>query len=121
MDRIFEAWLRWPIAARWISGVGLLWIVSALLPAFRERRPAAAFGENLVALGLHYGLIMGGLALGIWIGMRTADRTGKHWLGWVVGIMLFMVVSGAQYPLANFFGVQDVLEQIENTPSPYDS
>jgi len=45
--------MGWPVAARWISGIGLFWVVSALFPADGERNPAAPFGEDFVALGLH--------------------------------------------------------------------
>lgn len=114
MSRIFDAWMNWPLAARWISGIGALWIVSALLPAVRERNPAAAFGENFVALGLHYGLMFGSIAMGIWLGPKIIDRTGKAWIAWAFGVGLFVTGVLAQGPLGEFFGVSDQLDSLMN-------
>ena len=114
LTRLFDTWMGWPVAARWISGIGLFWIVSALFPAFSERNPAAAFGENFVALGLHYGLMFGSIALGIWLGPKITERTGNAWLAWAVGIGLFVAGAVAQGPLGEFFGVSDRLEGLMN-------
>lgn len=112
MEGLFEAWLRWPLAARWISGIGALWFVSALLPALKSSRPAAAFGEYFVALGIHYGLMAGGAALGIWLGPKITERTGKIWLAWTVGVAIFLVGMLAQVPLGKFFGVSARLDEM---------
>ena len=114
MGRIFNTWLSWSIAVRWISGIGLFWVVSAILPAFRERNPAAAFGENFVALGLHYGLMLGSIAVGIWLGPKIVERTGKTWIAWVFGIGLFVAAVIIREPLGNFFGVSDKLDVLLN-------
>jgi MFS family permease len=114
VGRIFDAWLNWPASARWTSGVCLIWILSALLPSFRERNPAGAFGENLLALGLYYGLMFGGIALGICIGAKIADRTGQAWLAWVVGVGLFVAAVFLRQPLGEFFGVSERLESLMN-------
>ncbi|MEO6300315.1 MAG: hypothetical protein ABIV25_11415 [Paracoccaceae bacterium] len=79
LTRLFDAWMGWLLAARWIYGIGLFWIVSALFPAFSGRIPATAFGENFIALSLHYGLMFGSIALGIWLGPKVTERTGKAW------------------------------------------
>ena len=115
MERILDLWLRWPIAARWTSGIGILWVVLAAFPALRASHPAAAFGENFVALGIHYGLMAAGLAIGVWAGRWVAERTGKAWLGWTIGIAVFGVVSLAQFPLGDFFGVSSRLDEMFNS------
>lgn len=114
LARAFETWSRWPPAGRWISGISAFWIVSALLPAFKEQNPAAAFGENFVALGLYYGLMFGSIALGLWLGPIIIDRSGKHWMAWVVGLGLFFMGMVVQQPLGKFFGVSSQLDGLLN-------
>ena len=112
MGRLFEAWLEWPIPARWLSGVTAFWIISALAPAFYSSNPAATFGEYFVGLGIHYGLMVGGIALGIWIGKILYSRTESAWISWGVGIGVFIFFGFLRIPLGEFFGVSDVLEKL---------
>jgi MFS family permease len=114
LTRWFDLWLKWPLSARWISGILVVWIVSALPQALRERRPAAAFGENLVALGIYYGFAAGSIALSIWVGPKIAERTGQSWLAWVAGIGMFVAAVFAQRPVGEFFGVSEQLEELAN-------
>jgi hypothetical protein len=115
LSRALDAWLRWPVAPRWLSGIGAVWFLSALLPAFSERDPAAAFGANFVTLGVFFGLMAGSIALAIWLGQRIIDRTGQHWLAWLVGVSLFMGGAMAQNPLGDFFGVTSQLDSLLNS------
>jgi hypothetical protein len=92
----------------------LIWITSALLPSLRESNPAAAFGENFIALGIFYGTIVGCVALGIWLGPKIAEWSGRSWMGWGFGIGLFFVGALIQEPLAKFFGVSERLQSLMN-------
>lgn len=112
MIRILEAWSKWPTPAKWISGVGLLWFLAALLPALNDRRPAESFGEQFVVIGIYFGAPFGGFALAVWLGQTIISKTGKEGLGWIVGIVLFFMVSIGQGAIANFFGVGDLLDEL---------
>lgn len=109
------AWMEWPAATRWISGIGVIWIVSALLPAFHSNNPAAAFGENLAALGIHYGLMLGSIALGILLGPKIETITDRAWVPWAVGIALFFIAAFIRVPLGELFGVSSKLDSLLNT------
>jgi len=115
LGRIIEAWAQWPLSARWISGVGMFWTVSALYLAIGERNPAAAFGESFVALGLHYGLMFGPIALGIWLGPKITNHTGKSWIAWSVGIGLVMAGFFLRDLMGGYFGVSDKLDGLLNS------
>jgi len=54
--------------------------------------------------------MFGSIALGIWLGPKITERTGKAWLAWAVGIGLLVTGAVAQGPLGEFFGVSDRLE-----------
>ena len=112
---IFYVWMTWPAAARWASGIIAFWILSAILPAFHEPNPAAAFGENFVALGVHYGLLFGGIGLAVWFGRKIFEKTGKAWLAWMLAIGMFAIAGFAQLPLGSALGVSAKLESLMNS------
>jgi len=98
ISRTMETWSGWPTWAKWTSGISLAVVVSAASNAAGERDFVAGFINEIVAIVLHYGIWAGGIALGIWAGMRIGKRT-RPWIGWVVGIGIGLfgaaLVSGA--------------------------
>lgn len=113
--KIFDAWLRWSLAARWTSGVAAVWVVSSLVPALHERHIAASFGANFVALGLHYGLMVGSIAVSILLAPKISSATGKEWLPWVVGFLLFVLAAVVEAPLGKALGVSKQLDGINDS------
>ena len=115
MISLFEAWLRWPVAARWISGVVLFLVLNALIPALSDRHPAAAFGENFIVSILQYVVPFGGLALAVFVGAWVTEYTNQTWLGWVVGIALMFAALEANPRIAVFFDVSEQLDTLSNS------
>jgi len=64
----------------------------AYLSAWDEKRVIAAFAEWLVAHMLYYGVSIGGIAAGYFVGCKVYKRTSRQWLGWVVGILIGLTV-----------------------------
>lgn len=93
ISRIIDSWAGWPTWAKWASGIAAVVVAQAAITAAGERDFLTGFIEEVVAVVLHYGIILGGLAFAIWLGMTVASRTSKNWLGWVAGGVIFLGVS----------------------------
>ncbi|MCE6957737.1 hypothetical protein LAZ40_01510 [Cereibacter sphaeroides] len=90
MQNLFDRWMQWPLAARIASGISIFLIAVSMGGIFDEYDPFEAFVENLVAAILHYGVGIGGMCAGIWIGILVGSRPGRAWTfaGWATGIFL---------------------------------
>jgi len=63
----------------------------AVVSAFNEHRPVAAFAETFMAWVAFYVSSIGALAAGIFCGLKVAKKNIA--LGWVVGILILYVVA----------------------------
>jgi len=89
-DWLVDRWNELPTWAKWTVGVGVILTLDAIRMAWGERRFVAALAESFVANLLYWGLVAGGLAAAIWIGVRVAITSHKSWLGWVVGVVTYL-------------------------------
>ncbi|TNM65070.1 hypothetical protein [Aliirhizobium smilacinae] len=87
-------WLRLPLWGKWVSGLAVVFLWSSIGPALNERHFLPALFQNFVALSLHWGLIALAFGGAIWAGLKVAAKTGKSWLGWVVGLVVVVVIAG---------------------------
>lgn len=116
IDTMKTRWLRLPVWGKWISGLAALFLISSIGPALNERHFLPALFQNFVALSLHWGLIALAFGGAIWIGLKVAVRSGKNWLGWVIGLFIVIIVAG---PVSGFFeglpGVGEKLSALGNS------
>jgi hypothetical protein len=85
-----DKFMKLPIWARWVVGILVVTSVDAIHMAWGERYFAIAFFESLIAVLLYWATALGAVAVGIWAGSKAAGRTSRKWLGWVVGIAVFL-------------------------------
>ena len=95
-DKLYCRFLDLPTWARWEIGIivviTLFLVIPAVQDAWGEKRFVGAFAEAFVAHALYkIGLIVT-LFLGASPGLWIADTSGRDWLGWVVGLPIFLAV-----------------------------
>ncbi len=79
-----------------LNGVKLLLGIFALLTVIDviqihwEGRPAAYFFESLAAILLYWATACAAFAIAVWAGRRVGRHTSRVWLGWIVGISVFV-------------------------------
>jgi hypothetical protein len=94
LDWLSNQWFKRPMAV--IGGVfAILLAIDAIVAVWGERRPVGGFFEEFVARALHWGIGLGSVAVGVWVGTKVFERTKSNLLGWIVGILLFLVVGVA--------------------------
>lgn len=91
ISRIVDSWTGWPTWAKWASGIAAVVVAQAAITASGERDFLTGFIENIAAIVLRYGVVVGGIALAIWLGIKIAKRTRPS-IGWVAGIIIVLVV-----------------------------
>lgn len=94
IDNILSKWERLPTWGKWVCGIAVVLVFSALGPTLHERHFFSAFVGNLSALVLHNGLVIGGFVWSIWGRVKVAEKTYRNWIGWVCGIAIFALVGG---------------------------
>ncbi len=116
MDSIIATWERLPLWAKWVCGISGLFIVTSVWPALHERHFLSSFIEIFIANVLHWGLVIGSFADAIWGGLRVANMTGRGWLGWVAGLVIFGVIGvGIGASLRKLPGVGWRLDAMSNS------
>jgi len=73
--------------------VACIWILLLALGCGNASR----FGRCMAGQGLHTLVFLGDvalLAIAAWIGVVAARQTGLAWLGWAVGIGVFIAIEG---------------------------
>ena len=91
--RLFDRWSEWPTWARWTSGIGAIVLLGSVRAAWGERDFVVGVAETFVAYLLHSGGPIAAMAAGTWIGIKMAKASSKDWLGWMIGIVTFAVLS----------------------------
>jgi len=91
--RLFDRWSEWPIWARLTSGIGAMVLLESVRTAWGEHDFLAGVAETFVAYLLHFGGFAGAMAAGAWIGIRLARASSKDWLGWMIGIVTFALLT----------------------------
>lgn len=67
--------------------------IVASIFAWNEERVVAAFAELFVAQLLNLLVPVGSALIGYFIGNKIYNKTGPKWLGWTVGIIVFILLS----------------------------
>lgn len=79
--------------AKVAAGLAGLWLlVTALGCSVEDGAMRSCMRGNLhsaLATGLH----IGAAAVAIWVGMECAARSYRNWLGWVSGLVLFVLLA----------------------------
>lgn len=88
LNWIFKPDCFWRIASLFLI---VVCSVPAVIAAFEERRPIAAFAETFVAEMIVLVVGLGSVAAGIYAGMKA--RKHSLLLGWVCGIAVFTAVG----------------------------
>ncbi len=73
--------------------VSVAFLIDALFMSWGARPFLYAYFGNLLASVLYWGQIFATFAAGIAAGIAMANRSGRTWLGWVVGILVAGIVS----------------------------
>ena len=116
MDRAISTWMALPLWAKWATAIFGLIFLDSVRSAWGERNFVGGVAESFVAYVLFYGIPIGCIAAGIWIGTNVADRSGKQWLGWFVGVAAaFCVGIGLQIVVSDIPGVSWRLKAINNS------
>lgn len=107
-------WLGLPTWAKWVTGVSGVFAFYSIGPAISERDPLAFF-ENFLALAFHYGIIIGSFVAAIWGGMKIAGISRRGWLGWVVGVAIFIAFAFASVGLQHLPGIGWRMQELSNS------
>ena len=94
---IAARWSELPTWAKWVFGIGGLFLLQAALSALGEKSIVAATAENFVAYVFQYGSVVGGIAAGLWVGTRLLKRTRSNLLSWTGGIAAAVFVGTIVY------------------------
>lgn len=113
VDAVMDGFFELPVWARWIAVVLALMSVDALLMAWGERRPVAAFAECLVAVIAYWMTGVGTIILGIWGGVTVARKASRNWVGWVAGIAITLGAGFSRLLVKEIPGVGWRVERIE--------
>ncbi len=111
--KIIDAFMELPVWARWFVVILAVMSVDALVMAWGERRPVAAFAEALVATTAYWVTGVGTILLGLWGGVTVARKTLRNWVGWIAGVAIALAAGLSRLLVKEIPGVGWRVEKIE--------
>ena len=93
MDKILDQFFKLPLWAKLLIGFVIICMLDGLRLAWGEHRFVANFAEATLAVALYWGSVFGSFGLGIFTGIKTTDKSNSTKLGWVIGILVFLIVG----------------------------
>lgn len=96
LRKVYEALIGWLLKPdSFVRNCVIFFVVICVLPAvdaaFHENRPVAAFAETFAAHVLVYLSVFGSLAAGIYVGMKSSNKSTI--IGWIVGISVSFIIG----------------------------
>ena len=105
-SNLWDIWNRWPFWAKLASGVALLYAIIAITRVWGEPRPVGGFAEEMLAIVIVDGSLLGAVFGGVAIGMFVAKKWPRQvWLGWLVGFVAFAAIGSIRYVAEGIPGV----------------
>ena len=74
--------------------IGCAVVLDSIVAVWGERRPVGGFFEELIARSGHYVIVIGAFVGAVFVGIKATEKTNRRFVGWFVGIILFLVIGG---------------------------
>lgn len=103
-----------------IAIITLALLLDAISMAWGEIRFVAGFAESFVAIVLHWSILFGGVAGGVYAGYKVVIYTSKNWLGWIAGIVACAAIWGLGTFANEIPGVGWRMKRMLETSSDYE-
>ncbi|WP_332639545.1 hypothetical protein [Brevundimonas sp.] len=95
---LWDRWDRWPLWAKLASGAALVYAIIAVTRVWGESRPVGGFAEEMLAMVIVDGSLLGAFVGGIALGMFVAKKCPRQvWLGWLAGLVAFVAIGSIRY------------------------
>lgn len=74
--------------------IGVALVLDSVVAVWGERRPVGGFFEELIARSGHYVIVIGAFFGAVFGGIKATEKTSRRFVGWFVGIILFLIIGG---------------------------
>lgn len=111
----------WGSSLQFLGFLAVIVVAPAHHATWYEKRVLAEFIENLAAYFFHYGTFAFGIYCGYQCGIYVAMKSRLQWLGWCMGILVFLLIFGISSSLAlQIPGVGWRMKEISKATDDYD-
>lgn len=93
MNKIIDKFFEFTLWAKFLIGFFTICILDGLWLAWGEHRFVENFAEATLASMLYWVNTLGSLGLGIFTGIKTTEKSKSTILGWVSGILVFLIIG----------------------------
>lgn len=93
MEKLLGAFIDLPLWGKFLVAFVVLCLIDGVWLAWGERKFVAGVAEATLAVALYWGSIIASLGLGYFLGKKTKEKSNCNTLGWVVGILVFLVIG----------------------------